>query len=84
MEAKRSISQIKLQRRKVAYANTKMKTVVAAQLKYPNILENAPSSGQDAARAFLGRGLNITEAGTSATRLSLLWRPSTSITFFVS
>lgn len=66
MEAKRSISQIKLQRRKVTYANIKMKIVVTTHLKYPNIVENSPS-GQDAARAFLGRGHNITEVGTSTT-----------------
>lgn len=37
-----------------------MKTVVTAQLKYPSILENAPSAGQDAARAFLGGGIRPT------------------------
>lgn len=67
VEAKRSISLIKLQRRKVTYANSNMKNVVTAHLKYPNILENAPSSGQDAARVFLGRELNITKAGSSTT-----------------
>lgn len=32
--------------KKVPYADTNMKTAVTAQSKYPNILENAPSSGQ--------------------------------------
>lgn len=47
---------VKFQRKRVTSANTKMKTIVTAQFKYPSILKNALSSGQDAARAFLGRG----------------------------
>lgn len=53
VQAKKSV---KFQRKKGSSANTKMKTIVMAQFKCPSILENAPSSGQDAARAFLGRG----------------------------